>query len=86
MFNFVELSKTDRARIPLSCTETYPTEPWTRVMKRKDGTCHELAMVDGRANCVIYSMRPTVCRDFQPGNDLCVAAKARFKKAHAGMV
>ena len=86
VFNFVELSKTDRGRIPLSCTETYPNEPWTRVMKRKDGTCGELAMVDGKANCVIYGIRPEICRAFQPGCDLCLAAKDRFKKLNTLVV
>ena len=79
VFNFVELSTVDKGRIPLSMTESYPSEPWTRVMRRKDGSCYCIDIVDGKATCQIYDIRPTVCHGFEPGCDLCIGTQERVK-------
>ena len=75
VFCVVELTKEDERRIPDKYTEPYPLIPGVRMMKTTGFVCQQ--HVHG---CAIYSIRPEICRNFQPGSELCLKAQAQYAK------
>ena len=48
-------------------------------MRCKDGRCSALTGAIGKSvSCAVYTARPDVCRDCQPGDDACLLARARY--------
>jgi len=69
-FGIIEVTPHD-TQVPADLTQE--TELGYRMMKLKPGTFECVALQGNR--CSIYENRPTVCRLFKMGGDLCALAR-----------